>query len=65
MPPEKKYAVYGKVVGTKYLGEVMACSESEAVEKAESLGSNFVSVCHQCSKQISDPEIVEITAEEA
>ena len=58
------YSVYAKIVGSKYLGEVEADSEDEAIEKAFQLDSCHCSVCHQCSKQIDNPEIDEITAEE-
>ena len=59
----KTFSVYGKVVGTKYLGEVIAKNKKEAIKKAD-LREAWVSVCHQCSKEISDPEIVEIIVEE-
>lgn len=58
-----KWRAYGKVAGTKYLGEVEADAEEQAIEKAEALGSCCVSLCHQCSDQCEDPEIDEITVE--
>ncbi len=57
------YHCYGAVVGTKYLGEVEAKSEEEAIEKAFELDTCFVSLCHQCSSETEDPEIQEITVE--
>lgn len=58
-----KYALYGKVVGSKYLGEVEADSVEEAIEKGYALDTCHVSVCHQCSHDIEDPVIDDITAE--
>lgn len=57
------YNVYGKVVGTKYLGEYEADSEDEAIEKAlqEHVGS--ISLCHQCSSECEDAELDDATAE--
>ena len=59
-----KYSLYGKVFASKYLGEVEAETKEEAIEKGYELDSCFVSVCHQCAKEIEDPEIDEIEAEE-
>lgn len=56
-----KYSVYGKVVATKYIGEFEADSEDEAIKMAED--EAYVSVCHQCSSEVEDPEIDEIFAE--
>ena len=58
-----KYALYAKVVGTKYLGEVEADSMEDAIEKGYQLDSCSVGVCHQCSREIDDPVIDEIEAE--
>lgn len=59
----KKFNVYGKVVGTKYLGKFTTNNKQEAINKAEKISS--VSLCHQCSKECEDPEIIDIFAEEA
>lgn len=59
-----KYLIYGKVVGTKYLGEVEADSEEEAIEKGWELDEACVCLCHQCSSECSDPEVDDIIAEE-
>jgi len=56
-----KFAIYGKVVGTKYIGEVEAANAEEAEAKGWKMA--HVSVCHQCSDQIGDPEIDEIVVE--
>jgi hypothetical protein len=58
-----KYACYGKVVATKYLGEVEAENKTEALRLADDLDVS-VSVCHQCAKDIDSPEIDEIFVEE-
>ncbi len=58
-----KYRVWAAVSGTKYLGEVEADSPEEAEEKAWDLDSAYVSICHHCSEQISDPDISSIIVE--
>jgi len=57
-----KYHLYATVTGSKYLGEVEADSEAEAIQQAEELDTH-VSLCHQCSGQCEDPEIGIITAQ--
>jgi hypothetical protein len=56
-----KYRVCGVVAGSKYLGEVEAATEEEAKEKG--LKRAYVSLCHQCSGECSDPEIQEVNVE--
>ena len=58
-----KYAVYGLVSGTKYLGEFEADNKEDAIDAAMQKNGS-VSVCHQCSDQIGDAEIIECIAEE-
>lgn len=58
-----KYRLYATVTGGKYLGEVEAKNEREAVEMGFDHDEAHVSVCHQCSKEISDPQVTEVTAE--
>jgi hypothetical protein len=61
----KKYQCYGRVVGSKFLGEVEAGSAAEAIEKAFDLpGAQHISICHQCAREIEDPEITDITVNE-
>ena len=60
-----KFAIYGKVVGTKYLGEFEAKSAEDAITQAEANSDTYVALCHQCSSQCEDPEVVEMTAEKA
>lgn len=59
---KKRWRVSGVIVGSKYLGEVEASTKEEAEDKA--LRRAHVSLCHQCSKQCSDPDIEEAHAEE-
>jgi hypothetical protein len=58
-----KYQIYGKVIGNKYIGEVEADSEEEAIEKGWELDEACVCFCHQCSKECEDPEISDLIAE--
>lgn len=58
-----KYRLYATVTGGKYLGEVEAENEEEAIRKGFEGEEAWVNVCHQCARQISDPEVTEITAE--
>ena len=61
----KKWSVHAKITGSRYLGEVEAKTKEEAEEKAEKLADeNSVSLCHQCSDQIEDPEIESCYVEE-
>lgn len=60
-----KYTVYGKVVGTKFLGTFEAESPEEAEELALANGNYHISVCHQCSREVDDPEIESIIVEPA
>lgn len=57
-----KYRVYGVVKATKYVGEYEAETEDDAKDLA--WGDAYVSVCHQCSREIEDPEIEELVVEE-
>lgn len=59
---KKKYLVYGVITATTYIGEYEANSKEEAKEMAWNDAS--VSVCHQCSKNIEEPEIEKLVVEE-
>ena len=56
-----RYAVYGLVTGTKFLGEF----EAETMEKAiEMAGEDaFVNLCHHCASECDGAEIHEFKAE--
>lgn len=51
------------VVGTKYLGEVEAYDEDEAIQLGYELDTGCVNVCHQCSSECEDPLIDDINVE--
>lgn len=55
-----KWAVYGRVIGSKYLGTVEAETQEEAQELGEAINSS-VDLCHQCDEQCEDGEIDEVT----
>lgn len=55
------WRVGGSVVAGTYVGRFEALTAQEAIEKAKKQAS--VSVCHQCSEDISDPEIESFWAE--
>lgn len=62
-----KYSIYAQITASKYLGEVEADDEVQAISKAEIEFHNemHVSVCHQCSKDFEDPEVTSLSAQEA
>ena len=53
-----KYTVCYSIMGSGTI-EVEAETPEKAVEIAE--GEAYVSVCHQCAREIEDPELYEIT----
>lgn len=57
-----KFSVFGVVSATKYIGEY----EAETKEEAEQMAWDdaYVSICHQCSSEVEDPEITELIVEE-
>lgn len=60
-----KFAVYGKVVGTKFLGLFEAESEEEVKNKVWASDRTHISLCHHCADECEDPEVSEIIVEEA
>lgn len=60
----KRYMVTASVVGSKFIGYFEAESADAAIEQAGKSGRCGVSLCHECSSEISDPEIDELFAEE-
>ena len=58
-----KFAVYGKVVGSKFLGVFEAETAEQAEEMALNSDAAYVSICHQCSSQIEEANIEEVTSE--
>lgn len=58
-----KFRCYAAVTGSKYLGEFEAATKEEAEEMAAESDEAYASLCHQCARQIEDPEVVSVTAE--
>lgn len=58
-----KYRAYGRVVGSKYLGEFEADSPEEAKKLAEQSDECHISLCWSCSDECEDPEIEEVYVE--
>ena len=44
-----RYRIYGKVVGTKYLGEFEAETAEEAIEQGLDSDESLICLCHQCA----------------
>ena len=61
---QMRYRVWGKVVGTKYLGVFDAASKQEAEDLALESNEAHVALCWKCSGECDDAEIVEASAEE-
>ncbi len=57
----KTWRVTGTVVGSKVIGEFKAPNGKAACKKA--WGNAYVSVCHHCADEVSDPEVSELAAE--
>lgn len=62
----KKWNIYARVIGSKYLGAVEAKTKEEALDKAdkEFREDMWVNLCYQCSDEIDDAQIDDIIAEE-
>jgi hypothetical protein len=61
-----KWRIYGVMTADKFLGEVEADTEEEALMKADESeeinGSAFVSLCHQCAREVNLGDIYEFQA---
>jgi rRNA maturation endonuclease Nob1 len=57
-----KWSVWGKVSATKFIGVYEAETEAEAISVAMEK-NGWVSVCHQCAREVEDPEIHECIVE--
>lgn len=58
-----KFSVTGHVTGSKHLGVFEAETAEKAIEMAlESEDAGNVCLCHQCSDECEDPQILEATA---
>lgn len=58
-----KWSITGTVVGGKYIGEVEADTEEQAMQKGFKLPACHVGLCHQCASECENGEIDEIHAE--
>lgn len=56
-----KFAVHGTVIGSKYLGSYEAKNKKKAIEMAQKEAGVYL--CHQCSRECEDPEVVKLIAE--
>lgn len=52
-----KYRVYGVVIGSKLIGEYEAETPEQAKNMAADSDENYVSLCHQCAKEIDDAQV--------
>lgn len=55
----KTYTVTAGVVGSKYIGTFRATTPENALKRAQKCAG--VSLCHECSSEVSDPEIESLT----
>lgn len=53
-----KYRVHAAIGGSKYLGEFEAATPEDASRMAIESDSGRVSLCHQCSDQCEDPDVL-------
>jgi len=56
---KRLWAVYGSIVGSKYLGEFEAETKEAAIQQALNSAEASISLCHECSHEISDPTVDE------
>lgn len=59
------WQIYGVVGATKYLGEVEAETQEQAIEKGWKLETVHCSICNHCASEVGDPQITELIAEES
>lgn len=57
-----RYSVTGAVHASTFIGEYDANTPEEAIELA--YADAGVSLCHECARDVSDPEVCELTAED-
>ncbi len=56
-----KFSVNATVIGSKHIGVFEADTAEKAIEIAQEQA--WVSVCHQCSHEINDPQLERFTAD--
>lgn len=57
-----RYSVSGAVHGSTWIGEYDANTPEEAIELA--YNDAGISLCHECARSVSDPEVCDLTAED-
>ena len=60
----KTFDVNASIIGGKYLGQFKAKNKKEAIELALNSSKAYISLCHQCCKECSDPQIDKLFADE-
>lgn len=60
-----RYHINAAIAGSKYIGDVDAENAEDAIFRGYEMKECFVSVCHQCSRQIEDPEVISLSATNA
>jgi hypothetical protein len=58
-----KYRVYGKVVGTKYLGTFEVSTHEVAINRGLTSQRAVIRLCHHCAHQVDDLEVEDAFAE--
>lgn len=57
-----RFNVYGRVTGSKFIGQYEAKSMGLAIEQAEQDAA--VNLCHHCDNECEDPQVTDLEAEE-
>lgn len=57
-----RYSVTGAVHASTYIGDYYANTPWEAIERA--YRDAGISLCHECARDVSDPEVCELVAED-
>lgn len=57
-----RYSVSGAVHGSTWIGWYDANTPQEAIERA--YNDAGISLCHECARKVSDPEVLELVAED-
>ncbi len=62
----KKFTVFGLITASTIVGTYEAETEEKAIEKAmdDENGNHYVSICHQCSREVELGDIYEYEAEQ-
>ena len=52
------------IAASKYIGVFESENAKSAIEKAEERGDYYVSICHQCAREIEIGDVYEFDADE-